>query len=225
MKIGIIGSGNMGRTLGLFWMEHGHEVFFGSRGRKDIDYIREVYSGPLNHGSIHEAITFGEVLFYSLRDTMPTAVAPAELWWGKIVIDCNNGPIPPDFNYPAQQQSYTERYQENIPEAKIVKAFNTNAQELFNHSPGLLHENDVIGLMAGDDPEAKQIVATLLRDAGLKPIDAGMAYNARLLESFADLIRMLMIKNNLGPYLVFKTDILPTPAHESKGQRQPTNYQ
>jgi len=85
-----------------------------------------------------------------------------DLWTGKIVLDCNNGPVPADFNYPVSAPSYTEKYQLDIPGSKVVKAFNANAQELYDHER-ILRQTSVIGLMAGDDSEAKQTVAVLLR--------------------------------------------------------------
>jgi len=95
---------------------------------------------------------------------------------------------------------------------------------LYDHDTDTLRQTSVIGLMAGDDSEAKQTVAVLLRDAGLEPVDAGLAYNARQLESFADLVRLLMIRNRMGPYLVFKTEVLPPPVDSRKAGRKPTNY-
>jgi 8-hydroxy-5-deazaflavin:NADPH oxidoreductase len=224
MKVGIIGSGNMGRTLGLLWLERGHDVFFGSRNEQDIAYIKKVYPGPLQHGTIREAILFGDVLLYSLRDTLPSSAAPRDLWEGKIIIDCNNGTVPPDFNYPTPSVSYTEKYQQDIPGSKVVKAFNTSAQELFDHPSEVIRHSGAIGFMAGNDEAAKQTVAVLLRDSGLTPIDAGLAYNAKQLEAFADLVRLLMIRNGLGAYLVFSAHSLPAAADSSKGERQPTRY-
>ncbi|HEY5825255.1 MAG TPA: NAD(P)-binding domain-containing protein, partial [Cyclobacteriaceae bacterium] len=133
MKIGIIGSGNMGRTLGLLWMEKGHQVFFGSRNEKDISFIKEISGKVIRHGTIEEASLFGDVLLYSLRDTLPSTILDRTQWTNKIIIDCNNGPIPADFNFPPLVESFSEMYQKDVPEANVVKAFNCIAQETLNH--------------------------------------------------------------------------------------------
>src|SRR5258706_16060254 len=133
MKIGIIGSGNMGRTLGLLWAEKGHQVFFGSRNERDIAFIKDISGKGVQHGTVQEASKFGKVLLYSLRDTLPSSILNKNEWTNKIIIDCNNGEIPGDFNYSPVVESYTEKYQKDVPNARVVKAFNTIAQETYNH--------------------------------------------------------------------------------------------
>ena len=75
MKIGIIGTGNMGRVLGGLWAQAGHEVFFGARSPQPAE----------------AAAAFGDALLYSPRGIDPAHVVPeTQLFDGKIVIDLNN---------------------------------------------------------------------------------------------------------------------------------------
>ncbi|WP_310395670.1 NAD(P)-binding domain-containing protein [Hymenobacter sp.] len=224
MKIGIVGSGNMGRTLGLRWAEKGHQVFFGARNQRDLNFLVEVAGADLPRGTLREAIAFGDVLLYTLRDTLPSAVADPEEWQHKILIDCNNGEIPEDFDYAPVLQSYTEKYQNDVPGVKVVKAFNTTAQEAYSHPAEVLRQSRAVCFLAGDDETAKQLVSELINDVGLTPLDAGQAFNARLLESYGDLVRLLMIKNGLGPFLTFSAQVLPAIESRKLGERQPSNY-
>lgn len=224
MKIGIVGSGNMGRTLGLTWAEKGHQVFFGARNQRDLDFLVQVAGADLQRGTLREAIAFGDVLLYTLRDTLPSAVADPGEWQHKILIDCNNGEIPADFDYAPVLQSYTEKYQDDVPVAKVVKAFNTMAQEIYGHPTEVLRQSQAVCFLAGDDEPAKQLVSELIKDVGLTPIDAGRAVNAKLLESYGDLVRLLMIKNGLGPFLTFSAQVLPAVAPGKLGERQPSKY-
>ncbi len=224
MNIGIIGSGNMGRTLGLVFMEKGHNVFFGSRNKKDFELIEKISNKKIQYGNIEEAVEFGSVLLYSLRDELPTSILPANKWENKIIIDCNNVEIPADFDYPPIMVSFTEKYQNDVPKANVIKAFNISAQELYNHDFVTLKNSGAVNLIAGDDSDAKEIVSKLIKEIGLKPVDCGSSIQAKLIESFGNLVRMLMTTENRGPLLTFNTQILPEPENKRFGERQTSNY-
>jgi 8-hydroxy-5-deazaflavin:NADPH oxidoreductase len=67
MKIGIIGSGNMGRSLGILWAEQGHQVFFGARTLEKGRAIADAAGQGTQGGTNDQAAAFGEVLLYSVR--------------------------------------------------------------------------------------------------------------------------------------------------------------
>ena len=95
MKIGIIGSGNMGRSLGIVWTELGHEVFFGGRDPEQARQAAGFTHGKARYGTNDEAAIFGDVLLYSLRGIDPSEALPqVDCLDNKIVIDLNNSPIP-----------------------------------------------------------------------------------------------------------------------------------
>lgn len=213
----------MGRTIGLSLAEKGHQVFFGSRNQHNIDYIQQFSKTPILYGSLSEAVEYGEVLLYNLRYVLPSTIAAPDIWVGKILIDCNNGIIPEDFRFDPVIRSFAEQFQQDVPGAFVVKAFNCSAQEIYNHDDSTLKAHNVLSFIAGDNEGAKEKVSALIREIGLTPVDIGSIVQARLLESFADLVRLLMINNGFGPYLTFSAQVLP-PVETKFGIRQPTNY-
>ncbi|GAB3643344.1 NADPH-dependent F420 reductase [Spirosoma arcticum] len=220
MNIGIIGSGNMGRTLGLLWATKGHQVFFGTRDLNTHRSIEQLATVPVETGTLSDAIRFGDVLLYCLRDILPSQLAPATDWAGKVLIDCNNSEIPPDYNFPPVEQSYAERFQIDLPTTLVVKAFNTVAQETYNHPTDFLRAQRVAGLLCGDDQAAKTTVAQLISEVGLTPLDCGPLCLAKSLESFADLVRYLMIDGGQGVNITFSATILPEAPTQPFGPRQ-----
>jgi 8-hydroxy-5-deazaflavin:NADPH oxidoreductase len=225
MRIGIIGSGNMGRTLGLVWTELGHEVFFGSRDTTSSTAAAALARKNARHGTNDEAAAFGEVLFWTVRD-----VAPAEMLRspssvdGKVVIDPNNGPLLNDYSlWPAPGAlSLAEKLAAQLPKARVVKAFNTMAQEVFELAPAPLNEHSVSAFLAGDDEAAKETVAELARAMGFVPVDAGPLKAARMLEGLADFVRYMLVSRGLGVYATFSLDKLPPAAQPRLGGRTPT---
>ncbi|MDJ0635974.1 MAG: NAD(P)-binding domain-containing protein [Xenococcaceae cyanobacterium MO_188.B29] len=74
MKIGILGSGNMGRSLGILWAEQKHEVFFGARTTEKGKAVAESAGNNTQGGTNDEAAAFGDVLLYTIRGINPTEV-------------------------------------------------------------------------------------------------------------------------------------------------------
>lgn len=224
MKIGIIGSGNMGRSLGILWAEQGHDVFFGSRTTKKGKEVAEIVGQRTQGGSNDEAAAFGEVLLYTVRGVHPIEVfSSTSVLDNKILIDCNNQEIPENFDYPAITQSLAEKLAAEVPNAKVVKAFNTMAQELFELAPVPLKNYNVSVFVAGDDESAKQTVIQLAQEIGFQPINCGELRHARLIESAGDLIRLLMIQQQMGSYATISIHSLPPAKTQRLGGRQASN--
>ena len=224
MKIGIIGSGNMGRSLGILWAEQGHDVFFGSRTTKKGKEVAEIVGQTTQGGSNDEAAAFGEVLLYTVRGVHPTEVfSSTSVLDNKILIDCNNQEIPENFDYPAITQSLAEKLATEVPNAKVVKAFNTMAQELFELAPVPLKNYNVSVFVAGDDESAKQTVIQLAQEIGFQPINCGELRHARLIESAGDLIRLLMIQQQMGSYATISIHSLPPAETQRLGGRLASN--
>lgn len=224
MKIGIVGSGNMGRSLGILWAEQGHEVFFGTRARDKGKAVAAFAGNNTQGGTNDEAATFGEVLLYTIRGVDPAEVlASTDVLAGKILIDCNNQEIPPDFAYPPITKALAETLAEQVPQARVVKAFNTMAQEVFELSPSPLNEYDVSCFVSSDDAEARRIVMQLAAEIGFSPIDCGKLQNARLLEGLADFIRLMIAGQGMGPYATVSVHVLPPAQQYRLGGRQESN--
>jgi 8-hydroxy-5-deazaflavin:NADPH oxidoreductase len=224
MKIGIIGSGNMGRSLGILWAEQGHEVFFGARTREQGQAVAELAANDTQGGTNDEAAAFGEVLLYSARGVHPADVlASTAVLDGKIIIDPNNSTIPDGFAYDPIAPSLAETLAAQVPQAIVVKAFNTMAQEVFELAPEPLREHQVSVFVASDDAAARQKVMTLAEEIGFVAIDSGALRNARMIEGLGDFIRFLIIGQQQGGYATISVNVLPTAESQRLGGRQSSN--
>ncbi|MBW4662490.1 MAG: NAD(P)-binding domain-containing protein [Drouetiella hepatica Uher 2000/2452] len=224
MKIGIIGSGNMGRSLGILWAEQGHEVFFGARTTEKGQEVATNAGHKTQGGSNDAAAAFGAVLLYTVRGVNPAKVfSSVSVLDDKVLIDCNNQEIPENFEYPAIARSLAETLAAEVPKARVVKAFNTMAQELFELAPDPLKNYKVSVFVAGDDESAKQTVMQLANEIGFQAIDCGKLRHARLIESAGDLIRLLMIQQQMGSTVTISVHALPPAQSQRLGGRQDSN--
>lgn len=224
MKIGILGSGNMGRSLGILWAEQGHQVFFGARTTEKGKAVAELAGHSTQGGTNDEAAAFGDVLLYTIRGVNPVEVISSiEIVNGKILIDCNNFEIPEGFTYQPIEQSLAEKLAVEVPNAHVVKAFNTFAQEVFELAPTPLKDYKVSAFVASDNENARKTVMQLALEIGFTPVDCGGLRNSRLIEGLGDFIRFLIIGQKLGPYATISVDVLPPAQSERLGGRQSSN--
>jgi 8-hydroxy-5-deazaflavin:NADPH oxidoreductase len=225
MKIGIVGTGNMGRVLGGRWALAGHEVFFGARRLEAAQEARALAlaggAGHVDAGSNDQAAAFGECLLYCLRGVDPGAVfGNISLLRGKILIDLNNSVIPPGFQFETAALSLAETLRDQAPGTFVVKAFNTLAQEALEVEKSELESRGVSTFLASDHEKARTVVESLALDLGLTPVNAGPLRNARLLESAGDLIRYLIGGTGLGPLATLNVALLsPAKATRFGGRR------
>lgn len=221
MKIGTIGTGNMARSLGILWAEQGHEVFFGSRNSAKGRSIAEFAGNGTQGGTNDEAAAFGDVIFYSIRDVMPSRVLSSiEVLSGKVLIDCNNREIPEGYAFdPIFGESLAEKLAADVPNAHVVKAFNTFAQEVFELSPEPLKEYNVSCFICGENESAKKTVMSLAEEIGFCPIDCGALRNARMIEGLGDFIRFAIGGMQLGPYAKISINKLPEAQKQRLGGR------
>ena len=225
MRIGILGSGNMGRPLGLLWAERGHDVLFGNRGVDKARDAAALAARPCDSGTLGEAARFGDVLLHTARDAMPSEMADASVFDGKILIDLNNTPMPADLEFEPVTESYAERIQNDAPGLRVVKAFNTIALELFEHCPDDIRQYDVSVFVAGDDADAKAVVRGLAEELGFTALDSGGLRNARLLESAADFYRYMVVRGGdggIGLYSHISAHVIPEATTRRLGGRERT---
>jgi predicted dinucleotide-binding enzyme len=212
MKIGVVGTGNMGRHLGLLWAEQGHEVFFGARTPGKAEAAAELSQGSVQAGTNAEAAAFGEVLLFTVRGVEPGEIVPdPSVFDGKVVIDCNNGDVPPDFDYEPITVSLAEVLQGQLPKARVVKAFNTIPNEVLELCPEEIAPHSVSIFIAGDDADARATVAGLVSELGLVPADCGSLFAARRIEAAAQLIIQLIIESGEF-YTSLSVAKMPTPS-------------
>lgn len=224
MKISIIGSGNMGRSLGTLWAEQGHQVFFGSRDAGKGQAIAASVGRGAQGGSNDEAAEAGDVLLWTARGILPSSLLSSTAPLAdKVILDCNNREIPPNFAYaPLMGESLAEQLAADVPDAHVVKAFNTMAQEVFELSPMPLRDLDVSCFICGDHQPARQIAMTLATEIGFSAIDCGALQSARLLEAMGDFIRFMIGGMGLGPYATLSVHVLPEATTQRLGGRQPS---
>lgn len=185
MKIAIIGTGNVGSALGSSLVKAGHEITFaGVDPRKAA-----VLAASLNATSVAsplEAAAGTEVVVLAVPFGVAEAVAAqiASAVRGKTIIDATN-PLKADYSGVATEggPNGAERIAAAAPGAHVVKAFNTLFASLQADPTSLGQTIDA--LYAGDDPDAKETVARLAKDVGLRPVDVGPLSAARELEALA----------------------------------------
>jgi predicted dinucleotide-binding enzyme len=182
LRIGVIGSGRVGGTVGTLWVKAGHEVMFSSL---DLEHDRKLAAsiGPgARAGTPKEAAAFGEVLFFAV----PYAALPglgrdlaAEIK-GKIVLDACN-PIP-GRDGPMAKEALAKgtgvASPEFLPGARIVRAYNEVGYSRMRDEAHRAGERLGIPL-AGDDAEAVKTAVRLVRDAGHEPVVVGGLARAR----------------------------------------------
>lgn len=204
MKIGILGSGNVGGTLGQAWAKQGHEVCFGARDPQSPDLQARLSEagGNAKTGSLQNAVDFGEVIVLTLPwGAVEETLGMLSHLEGKILLDCTN----PNFSVDADQHhpvSGGERVAAWIPQTKVVKIFNTTGWE--NMANPQYGSEALTMFYAGDNADANAIAAQLATDIGFEPVDAGSLANSGLLESLAQLWGKLAYGQKLGRNIAFK---------------------
>jgi len=190
MKVGILGSGIVGRTLGAGFLKHGHEAMLGTRDpskREVSGWVRETAGAKA--GTFEAAARFGDLIVLAALgravDSM-IDLAGAETFAGKTVIDTTN-PIAdgPPVNgvlsyFTGPNESLAERIQAKLPKAHVVKAFNTVGSE-FMVDP-LFSQGTPTMFFCGDNARAKEQVAAIIREFGWEPYDCGGIIGARAVE-------------------------------------------
>ncbi|MFL6654433.1 MAG: NADPH-dependent F420 reductase [Sulfurifustis sp.] len=174
-KIGIVGSGKVGGTLGAVWVKAGHEVMFSSRNIEHDKALAAKLGPNARAGTPREAAAFGDVLMVAV----PYGALPAvgkelqDVIKGKVVIDTCNPFVSRDGEIAtwAREKGAGLASAELLPGARIVRAFNAMSYTQM----GTAHEKPGrTGMpIAGDDPQAIAIASRLIRDIGYEPVLIG----------------------------------------------------
>lgn len=222
MKIGFWGSGNMARVLGGAWSVAGHQITFGSRDAAKSRSIAEEIGTGATGGTNDEVAEACEVIVSSVRSIPSSFLASTSELAGKVIIDLNNRDFPREYKPEDFLKSLAEATQKDVPSAKVVKALNNQAMEVFNCDAAALRNVGIQAFIAGDDDSAKQIVIELLNDLGMKAVDFGLLSNAWLLEVQADILRTYMFAT--GNALVTPGFIEAPRANPRFGERRKGTY-
>lgn len=175
MKIGIVGSGNVGSAIGATWVRAGHEVMFSSLDLEHDKALAARLGGGVRAGVPREAAAFGEVVMISVpyRALPPVGKELGDLLKGKIVIDTNNPFVTRDGETGkwALEKGAGLASKELLPGARIVRAFNAIAAARMGAA---YQEPGRIGMpIASDDAQAIEGASRLIRDVGYEPVLIG----------------------------------------------------
>lgn len=182
LRIGVIGSGHIGGTIGGLWVKAGHPALFSSRHPDELkDMVAGI--GPLARaGTVAQAIDFGDVIFVAV----PYGALPqlgqdyGAALKGKIVLDgCNavsarDGAIADEV----ERNGIGITSQKCLSGTRLVRAFNTLSYTIFAREANRADPKLAVPI-AGDDPEAVQLATALVRDAGFEPVIVGNLADAR----------------------------------------------
>ncbi len=187
MNVGILGSGEVAKTLGAGFLKHGHSVMLGTRDVAKLADWQAKHAGAAL-GSFAQAATFGEALVLAVKgaaalDVLRLAGSGIA---GKVVMDTTNpiAPAPPVNGvlqyFTTINESLMERLQKAHPTVRFVKAFSSvgNARMV---NPTYAAGRPTM-FICGDDAAGKQIVTGVLDQFGWETLDLGGALAARAIE-------------------------------------------
>jgi predicted dinucleotide-binding enzyme len=193
MKIGLLGTGMVGNTIGSKLIQLGHEVNMGSRSannEKALEWVSQ-NGAKASQGTFRDAASFGEIVFNCTAGAVSLEVlemAGAENLSEKILVDVANplvrGELPSLVPSLSNTTSLGEEIQKVYPETKVVKTLNTMHCNIMVNPALVPGEHDVF--ICGNDDGAKKKVKEILDQFGWKaPIDLGDLSNARYTEMFS----------------------------------------
>jgi hypothetical protein len=182
MKIGVIGAGHIGGTIGGLWTKAGHPVFFASRHPEELQDLVGRLGSLAQAGTVDQAIAFGDVVFMAV----PYGALPqigkdyGKSLAGRIVLDADNAVANRDGAAIAdevERNGIGVTSQKYLPGARLVRAFNTLNYMIFERETNRPAPRLAVPI-AGDDQEAVQVAAGLVRDAGFDPVEVGKLADA-----------------------------------------------
>ena len=184
MNLSIIGAGSLGRAIAASAKGAGHDVTITASSSQHAEAAAErlgVAWAPSNREALERAdIVILAVPYAAVRDLVGEI---GDDLAGQIVVDATNRVDPDDLSASLDGTSTAEQIQKDLPETRVVKAFNTVFAA--NQTVPVVDGVQLDGFVAGDDEAAKDEVLELLASMGLRPIDAGPLAMARALEAMA----------------------------------------
>jgi predicted dinucleotide-binding enzyme len=181
MDIAIIGAGNVGKALASSFKRAGHDVTItAAHPEHAAAAAREL--GTRAASSNADAVDSADLVVLAVPVTALDSIAQElnSKLAGKVVVDVSNRPTPDPAGSPT---SVAEELQGMLPQAKVVKAFNTAfASRQAEPIVAGIHAD---GFVAGDDDQAKKTVLDAVESIGFRPVDAGSLAAARTLEGMA----------------------------------------
>jgi len=183
IRIGVIGSGHIGGTIGPLWVKAGHPVLFSSRHPEELKDLVTGLGKDAQAGTVEQAIAFGDALFIAVPYVALPQIGKdyAAAFKGKIMLDaCNAVPARDGEELAAEVERdgvgvVSQKY---LAGTRLVRAFNTLNYKIFASQANRPDPKLAVPI-AGDDGEAVQVATALVRDAGFDPVVVGKLTEAR----------------------------------------------
>ena len=198
MNIAVLGTGNIGGTLGKKWAAAGHTVTYGVRNPADPKYqaVLAQTGGNAALATLAEAATVGDVIVLAIPGGAVDAFASAhaKILNGKVILDATNNVGQPDLHNFATITAAA-------PNAKLYRAFSTLGWENFE-TPEI--DGQQIDLFyCGDDGGSQAIVEALITDVGLRPVYVGGREQVGVVDGLTRLWFALAFQQGYGRRLAF----------------------
>jgi predicted dinucleotide-binding enzyme len=211
MRIGILGSGLMGSKLGTIFARAGHEVVFSySRSGRRLKRLAREAGGHARAGTPREAALNADALLLAVHwSRVDDVLKQAGDLSGKVIVSFSLPMSADDTKLVvANTSSGAEALAKKARKAHVVCAFSSVPSEVLfgvfdakrrtRRRPSLLY--------CGDDPDAKAAAASLIRDVGFEPVDAGPLRIARYLEPFSLAMAQLAYQGDDGPEIAYRIE-------------------
>ncbi|MFX1496951.1 MAG: NADPH-dependent F420 reductase [Promethearchaeota archaeon] len=199
MRIGIIGTGNIGRTLGKKWINAGHQVKFGTRNLSKEDTISFVKSLGSNasFSNIKEAISTSEIIVLAIPGSVVQEFFSAygKDLTGKVIIDPSN-------NINAETMNSLQYFNKFVEESEYYRAFNSLGWENYDNPTFGTLKADL--LYCGSNNKGQSKVEQLIKNVGLNPICIGGLEVISIVDSILGVWFQLALKKGYGRHLAFK---------------------
>ena len=211
MRIGILGSGLMGSKLGTIFARAGHDVVFSySRSQRKLKRLAREAQGHARPGTPHEAALNADALLLAVHwSRVDDVLKQAGDLSGKAIVSCSLPMNADDTKLViGHTSSGAEALAKKVRKAGVVSAFSSVPSEVLfdvfdakrrtRRRPSLVY--------CGDDQDAKDVAARLIRDVGFEPVDAGPLRIARYLEPFSLAMAQLAYEGDEGPGIAYRID-------------------
>jgi predicted dinucleotide-binding enzyme len=211
MRIGILGSGLMGGKLGTIFTRAGHDVVFSyARSQTKLERLARDAGGKARAGSPREAALNADALLLAVHwSRVDDVLKQAGDLSGKVIVTCSLPMSADDTRLViAHTSSGAEALAKKVRKADVVSAFSSVPGEvLFDVFDARRRTRRRPSLVCcGDDQDAKDVAASLIRDVGFEPVDAGPLRIARYLEPFSLAMAQLAYEGDEGPEIAYRIE-------------------
>ena len=198
MKITVLGTGNIGSTLGRKWAATGHAVVFGVRDVTAEKVQSLLAETAAQAASVAEAIATSKIVVFAIPGTAVAATVAAnkDQLDGKIIIDATNKIREAEMNCFAV-------FAEHTPQASLFRVFNSLGWE--NFADPIFNGEQADHFYCGDSGPAQETVHSLIADIGLRPVYIGGRDQVGVVDNLVRLYFALAIGQGYGRHVAFKT--------------------